>query len=402
MMQTLLTILFAASACTAATINILPLQFILDLDQPSSTTTWSSVDLDAFSSAAEEYIDGHNLLQSALGTSNYGGVSFTSSVVDGRGRLRRLQNTLEVTLQGSVELSDNEALPSEESVTEIVATLFQNGEQLFVKQIVSQAESLGASDWLMKVDGYDVVRIESSTENSSQGASSLNEQNVDGTAASQISQDQSASSDGQEKSNPNLFIIIGVAGAAISLLLLLAGLCYAKRTHSAPETKKAQLKPATSSPIPKKQSILKNNSHTTKSLSPSSMPSNKPIQEDEMSDDESNADFMMARAALNNKHSSIQPRRVASGGLSVVSGANSSYADDNMSYAFSVDGQSMAGSKVSMGDVAIGAGGISAFQNENGGVFKWNEDGTKVRIIFYVFQNQSCFILTQFHVPLYQ
>jgi hypothetical protein len=132
------------------------------------------------------------------------------------------------------------------------------------------------------------------------------------------------------------------------------------------------------------------------------MPSHIPIQEDEVSDDESNADFMMARAALNNTHSSIQPRRVASGGFSVVSGANSSYADDNMSYAFSVDGQSIVGSKVSMGDVAIGAGGISAFQNENGGVFKWNEDGTKVRIIFYVFQNQSCFILTQFHVPLYQ
>jgi hypothetical protein len=57
----------------------------------------------------------------------------------------------------------------------------------------------------------------------------------------------------------------------------------------------------------------------------------------------------------------------------------------------------MVGSKVSMGDVAIGAGGISAFQNENGGVFKWNEDGTKVRVVSLL-QNPITAYNTQFRV----
>jgi hypothetical protein len=46
-----------------------------------------------------------------------------------------------------------------------------------------------------------------------------------------------------------------------------------------------------------------------------------------------------------------------------------------------VEGESIVGSRAGNtvgGDSAIGAGGISAFRNESGGVFRWNEDGTKV------------------------
>lgn len=79
----------------------------------------------------------------------------------------------------------------------------------------------------------------------------------------------------------------------------------------------------------------------------------------------------------------------------MVSGAASSYADDNMSYAFSVDGQSTVVSKgMNMGDVAIGAGGISAFQSENGGVFRWNDDGTKVSILI-LYWSEPAFLLFQ-------
>ena len=274
-------------------------------------------------------------------------------------------------LNGQVSI-DAEDVPSRESLTEVVSTLFLNGKTLFVKQIASQEQDARSSDWLKEVTNY----------------------NVSIMSTRQISQFQAATNNTDDNSSLNLFIIIGVSGAIFSFLLLLAGLCYAKRSHHSTEKKpKPTLTPSPS----KKTSILKNNQSipTTNSTTPTTLsPSSIPIEE---SDDESNADFLLARAALNNPHSSIQARpHTPSGGGSVVSGAASSYADDNMSYAFSVDGQSTVVSKgMNMGDVAIGAGGISAFQSENGGVFRWNDDGTKVSILILLLVRASIFLVSE-------
>ena len=354
-MMHLLFLLLVPLTTSATTISLLPLQFVLN---PSSKSSWTSADLNTFARAAQTYIDDHNLLQSALGIddSQYGGITFTAS--SSRRRLRELQSAGDVVLNGQVSI-DAEDVPSRESLTEVVSTLFLNGKTLFVKQIASQVEQdARSSDWLKEVTNY----------------------NVSIMSTRQISQAQAATNNTDDNSSLNLFIIIGVSGAILSFLLLLAGLCYAKRSHHSTEKKpKHTLTPSPS----KKTSILKNNQSipTTNSTTPTTLsPSSIPIEE---SDDESNADFLLARAALNNPHSSIQARpHTPSGGGSVVSGAASSYADDNMSYAFSVDGQSTVVSKgMNMGDVAIGAGGISAFQSENGGVFRWNDDGTKVSIL---------------------
>ena len=292
--------------------------------------------------------------------------------------------TTDIVLQGEVTFAPGDfALPTDESLSEIVATLFRNGEQLFVRQIVSAAEGQdGALDWMEGVTGYDVSIDAENVQNSSlnlAGVKGVNTKTTDSNS-----------------DNMNVFIIIGIAGASISLLILLVGLCYAKRTHN--NVKPIQSHTATISPPKKKKSILKNsqtipksNTTTTTSLSPGSMPSTLP--QDEISDDESNADFLMARAALNNTHSSINPRRVSSNlsaGESVVSGGTS-FVDDNMSYAFSVDGQSTVVSRMG-GDVAIGAGGIEAFQNESGGVFRWNEDGTKVILYYQLFHADLIYI----------
>jgi hypothetical protein len=360
----------------ATTIPISP--FTLSFDSTSSTTTFSSLDLDAIASAAQKYIDGHDLLQTALGLDEeYDGVEFTASISDERGtkrNLRRLQNTKDVTLEGSASFSESDGLPSQERLSEVVVKLFRNGEQLFVKELKEEIEEVGGSDWLGEVSGYDVVMVDDYASN---GAAVGDDTSLTGqtsgesasnTASGVVAQTQIANTD-ENTTGVNLFIVIGAAGAIFAFLLLLTGLCYAKRNHN-------NKKDSPISSPPSKRSILKN-STATSMASPTSVPS--PIAPEEGSDDESNADFMMARAQLQNAHSSIQPR--VTSGASVVSGAYSSYADDNMSYAFSVEGESIVGSRAGNtvgGDSAIGAGGISAFRNESGGVFRWNEDGTKV------------------------
>ena len=107
-------------------------------------------------------------------------------------------------------------------------------------------------------------------------------------------------------------------------------------------------------------------------------------------DDESNADFLRAREALENNRKSNN-RSIDQGGDGISVG-DASMADtrtigDDMSYAFTVEGDSLtpmkrAGSRgssasISAEDALIGAGGMSSFANEKG-VFRWNEEGTKM------------------------
>jgi len=108
-------------------------------------------------------------------------------------------------------------------------------------------------------------------------------------------------------------------------------------------------------------------------------------------DDESNADFLRAREALENNRKSNN-RSIDQGGDGISVEGDASMADtrtfgDDMSYAFTVEGDSLTPMKrassrgssasISAEDALIGAGGMSSFANEKG-VFRWNEEGTKM------------------------
>ncbi|KAL3779780.1 hypothetical protein HJC23_005997 [Cyclotella cryptica] len=397
----LLLISTVLTTCTALSVTLAPIVISLRLSDTFTTTStslsWTSIDYTTMATAAKRYIDDHRLLESALGLNDngslhYDGIRFvaTAAAVEG-GRFLRGMAAFDdhVLLRGTVRFTttaadvssgmDGVVLPSTEELTDIVTTLFQNGETLFVKTLVSQANADdgdgGGSEWMTQVTGCHVVRGSTTTTSSNH-----NENVVSQAQSSNTIQTQSTSI--PQIYGINLFLLIGAAGAVVSFLLLLGGLCYAKRIHGHGDNEKSTNHSQTT---------------TTAANSPSSLhlyDDDDDIDADNDDDDESNADFLMARAALNNSHSAIQISRTRSGGnASVVSGAHSSsYGDDNLSYAFSVEGESVLGggtvsSKATAammmgggggGDVAIGAGGISAFRGENGGVFRWNEDGTKM------------------------
>ncbi|KAL7480840.1 hypothetical protein ACHAW6_006505 [Cyclotella cf. meneghiniana] len=400
-----LLLLSTLSTCTAVSITLSPLVFSFRLSSSTTPTSWSSADLTVLSTAAKQYIDGHGLLESALGLSSddglqYDGAHFTATQENPRRRFLRAtspQNETDVILSGTVDFtttsSRSTVLPTAEGLTDVVLALFRNGEALFVRTILSAADGNdGSSEWMTHATGYDVLR--------STGGAEV--QNIAASRAPSVeepSYDERGSA--MEIYGINLFIFVGAAGAAVSFVLLVAGLCYAKRIHGAADDKNAKNRTRFSTTQKQEQhktsSILKNHSLTTAASSPSSLPSREPRYPDrdeypgdvDDDDDESHADFLMARAALNNSHSAIRPHRASGGNASVVS---SSCADDSMSYAFSVEGDSVfggagaasmaihataAGSRA-VGDAAIGAGGVSAFRSENGGVFRWNEDKTKM------------------------
>lgn len=405
-----LLLLSTLSTCTAVSITLSPLVFSLRLSSSTTPTSWSSADLTVLSTAAKKYIDGHGLLESALGLSSddglqYDGTHFTATQENPRRRFLRAtspQNETDVILSGTVDFtttsSRSTVLPTAEGLTDVVLALFQNGEALFVRTILSAADGNdGSSEWMTHATGYDVLRSSGSAE----------VQNIAASRAPSVEEPSYAERGSAiEIYGINLFIFVGAAGAAVSFVLLMAGLCYAKRIHGAADDKNPKNRTRFSTTQKGEQhktsSILKNHSQTAAS-SPSSLPSREPRYPDDDDrdeypgdvddddDDESHADFLMARAALNNSHSAIRPHRASGGNASVVS---SSCADDSMSYAFSVEGDSVfggagaasmamnataAGSRA-VGDAAIGAGGVSAFRSENGGVFRWNEDKTKVRV----------------------
>jgi len=217
-------------------------------------------------------------------------------------------------------------------------------------------------------------------------------------------------SSGGSSSN-NLLLIVGAAGAAFSLVVLVAGLCYAKKSYNknngngdgnASKKKKQQkvsidetnvvFEPGKNNPrspnaTSSSKSIFKKSSRDI--VAPPPIPLNNEDasnnhhdndnEDDDDDDGESHADFLLARAALeHSKHKGDEG-----------SAADNTFGED-MSYAFTVEGESLApfGDKSSAAggmiasnnmheDAMIGAGGLASFANDKG-VFRWNEDGTKM------------------------
>jgi hypothetical protein len=114
-------------------------------------------------------------------------------------------------------------------------------------------------------------------------------------------------------------------------------------------------------------------------------------------DDESNADFVLARAALGKKNTNNDNNNNDGGGGESLEDVDMESLGESFGYTIDTDGESLAppprtATKYIHGvgsaanaipgittdeDSAIGAGGISSFTNDRG-IFRWNENGTKM------------------------
>jgi len=260
-------------------------------------------------------------------------------------------------------------------------------------------------------------------------------------------QQQSIQQRDLESSGNSTLLIVGAVGAVVSIILLIGGLCYAKNSYNSNEEKKKESgaigwqqqqndynnndkgnpprtigQSISSSKASSVGASGKSNSGKGKKSLFTKKPSKQTIDqtieeggklppipappppmpilatneeassihgEDESidDDDESNADFLRAREALEHRKSNSRDQ---GDGISVegdASMADTRTIGDDMSYAFTVEGDSLtpmkrAGSRgssasISAEDALIGAGGMSSFANEKG-VFRWNEEGTKM------------------------
>ncbi len=383
---------------------------------------WTENDLNIFSTAAIEFLDGDDLLMRSLNLEESDNseleymrakltVRLPSLVGGKRDRELELEQpllrskvstrrevqqkdgvaTTIVNLGGSIKFSVpqemdplNSGIPLEEDLSDLVRSLFvaaEDGETFvsMVKLVAQRKMESSNSSLLLDLEGYEILDeyvsvIEIATSNSNTDEVQSN----DGA--------DSITSKNDESSSINIFIMIGAAGVGLSLILLLGGLCYAKR-KSNQENKitknNDKFREEVDGLARKNKSVLSRNSSNYNGQIPPPPPPpppilpmdpiapNNPPSYDE-TDDESNADFILARQALNQNRS-----RGVGGGASVVSNANT-YTDD-MSYAFSVEADSVAAATKASGmEDAIGAGGIASFQNDKGGTFRWNEEGTKM------------------------
>ena len=281
-------------------------------------------------------------------------------------------------------------------------------DKLRAKGEVGVAASM-EKDWPRRVVGYRTLLLQSSDLQARNNASPA--RNGVGTAGGDTTEEDrrgsgivmatastSLGNDASNKGNDNILLIIGAAGAALSLVTLIAILCYAKKAYDENDSNDSKKKssgdassvvefqPGKNNPrSPNATSFLKRKLGTGSadtSQRPSSQASvfsgpppppptaSKDDCRNHSDDDASRDDFLLACAALGHPAGDE------------CSAANRTYGDDQ-SYAFTADGESLApvekrGSGSSPAeDAMIGAGGLSSFTNEKG-VFRWNSDGTKM------------------------
>lgn len=305
--------------------------------------------------------------------------------------------------------SDPSSRPTESYISQLLHAAFVGEEAAFLVKLRETTNKVSAESWLKRVMGYKTQLVGSDMEVTAYGRHLQNANTDSGNSSSSNS----------NSSINNILLIVGAAGAAISLVLLCGGLCYAKRSfkvddggvggnkkkspaHASNGNVDVMFQPGKNNPrssgssrLFKKKSSSGKNSYQdgANADAPSSPPPPPPppraTLNDYDDDDESNADFMLARAALN--HSMESKSMMGGGGVSSIAGDEShaqTYGDD-MSYAFTVDGESLApmggghtngispGNTNIDGDAAIGAGGLESFANDKG-IFRWNEEGTKM------------------------
>jgi len=223
-------------------------------------------------------------------------------------------------------------------------------------------------------------------------------------SARHLQSDAPQSTNSSDNSGSTL-VIVGAVGAVISILILIGGVCYAKRQFNAEnngtrqylndtveEKEMSNIISSMEKNAAKKEkgggggyfkrrgSDSKGASGTaavTKSNSGRASPANQslgydsdvppppPDNEEETSDDESDMHY----------------NGIGAGNRSV---SDHTTGDDDMSFAYSVAQSSIAPynnmqqQNANAIDPYIGGAALKSFQNEKGGVFEWNEDGTKM------------------------
>ena len=248
------------------------------------------------------------------------------------------------------------------------------------------------------INNKDIAQSSDSSSSAHQYSARLLQNNV------QQQQQPTNSSGGDSGST---LVIVGAVGAVLSIFVLIGGVCYAKRQYSdnAPGGGRQYLNEEKdiSNIISnmeknaakkekgggggggyfkrgnnKEASDINNNERATaaddevgyESDIPPPPPENLMNDDEQTSDDESDMHFM----------SSNNNGRIGAGNKSV---ADHTTADDDMSFAFSVDQSSIAPYNKQQRhnqaiDPFIGGAAMQSFKNEKGGVFEWNEDGTKM------------------------
>ena len=235
-----------------------------------------------------------------------------------------------------------------------------------------------------------------------------------GTERSYTKHHRHLQSDGQQSASPSggsdsgsTLVIVGAVGAVISILILIGGVCYAKRQYNSDQKgpgrrqylsdtaedkdisniissmeKNAAKKEKgggggyfkrSNSKVPGEGETYTNTNGRAAALNDeeigyeSDAPPPPPEHDEQTWDDESDVHSM-----TNNG--------IGAGNKSV---ADHTTGDDDMSYAFSVDQSSIAPynrqpNNSNSIDPFIGGAAVQSFKNEKGGVFEWNEDGTKM------------------------
>ena len=403
---------------------------------PSCDTVPNDTELQLLSQAVQEFVT-HEIIDmddSIVATDFTALPSTANNISEERGignvrKRRRYQGDNDVVLlqlSGNVDFdtshqSYDDLLVQTGYLSHVILLAFTKHESALIAKIHDKAAGGGddESGWLNRVVGYETRVGDGSQERISAASVQRRSLQEDENEGSQETPTPTMNAltigiqgkrDLTDSSNSTTLLIVGASGAVISVLLLIGGLCYAKKNYNESENKKKNtsessevvFQPGKNNPRSPSGSGTNMSSFFKRKGDSSALeekppPTGLPLNEDPSNinddddddDDESNADFLLARAALNHCSDKDNERKHNNGdGMSTTgdSQADTHTYGDDMSYAFTVDGESLAPMKRSHSnassgdnneDAMIGAGGMSSFANDKG-VFRWNEEGTKM------------------------
>ena len=402
----------------------------------------NDTELQLLSQAVQEFVT-HEIIDmdddSIVATDFTALPSPTNNISEERGignvrKRRRYQGDNDVVLQlsGNVDFDTthqayDDLLVQTGYLSHVILLAFTKNESALIAKIHNKAAAGGdvslsndENGWLNRVVGYETRVVDGSQERitsasivqrrSLQENENKSRQETTTPTMNALTIGIQGKRDLTDSSNSTTLLIVGASGAAVSVLLLIGGLCYAKKSYTESENKKKNasessevvFQPGKNNPRSpsgsgtNRSSFFKRKGDSAlEEKPPTSLPLNEDPSnvndddDDDDDDDESNADFLLARAALNHSIDKDNERKHNNeDGMSTTgdSQADTHTYGDDMSYAFTVDGESLAPMKRSHSnassggnneDAMIGAGGMSSFANDKG-VFRWNEEGTKM------------------------
>jgi hypothetical protein len=113
----------------------------------------------------------------------------------------------------------DQSIPSESFISQILLAAFVREEDAFLVKLREVTDNVSAEKWLNTVVGY----------NAQIGGSEF-VMTAYGRQLQEANPDDVVSDSGNSSSFNNIWLIVGAAGAAVSLLLLCGGLCYARKS----------------------------------------------------------------------------------------------------------------------------------------------------------------------------